>query len=177
MAMLIAGVCTVKAQPNFTLKSDQISGQAIMSQVFDGFGCTGKNISPELSWVNAPAGTKSFAITLYDPNAPTGSGWWQWVIFDIPANVKELVQNAGDVKKELAPKGAIQIRNDYGLYGYGGPCPPADGRIHEYIFTIYALKVPSLGLKSDAGAPMVGFYIMANTIEKASLVMYYQRNK
>ena len=160
---------------NFTLKSSDIEGQAQMKQVFNSFGCEGENISPQLSWANAPAGAKSFAINLYDPDAPTGSGWWQWVIFDIPASVNQLAENAGNIELNLAPKGAIQSLNNYGGYGYGGPCPPINGGIHEYIFTIYALKVPSLGLNKDANPAMVGFYINANTIQKASLVMYYER--
>lgn len=161
----------------FTLKSNDIEGQAKMKQVFNSFGCKGQNTSPELAWGNPPAGTKSFAITMYDPNAPSGSGWWQWVVFNIPANTTSLVENAGNAMLKLAPKGAIQSLNDYGGYGYGGPCLPVGDGIHEYIFTIYALKTPSLKLTKDANPAMVGFYINANTIQKASLVMYYQRDK
>lgn len=160
---------------SFTLKSNDIEGQAQMKQVFNSFGCKGDNISPQLSWSNAPEGTKSFAVNMYDPDAPTGSGWWQWVIFDIPVSAGQLVENAGNVELNLAPKGAIQSLNNYGGYGYGGPCPPVNGGIHEYIFTVYALKVPSLGLDKNSNPAMVGFYINANTIEKTSLVMYYQR--
>lgn len=157
------------------MTSSSIEGQAQMKQVFNSFGCKGENISPQLSWSNAPAGTRSFAINMYDPDEPTGSGRWQWVIFDIPASVNHLVENAGNIDLNLAPSESIQSLNDYGGYGYGGPCPPVNGGIHEYIFTIYALKVPSLGLKVDANPAMVGFYINANTIQKASLVMYYER--
>lgn len=114
---------------------------------------------------------------MYDPNAPSGSGWWQWVVFNIPANATSLVENAGNVTLKLTPEGTIQSLNDYGGYGYGGPCPPVGDGIHEYIFTIYALKVPSLKLTKDANPAMVGFYINVNTIQKASLVMYYQRDK
>lgn len=173
---LLMSVSMVNAQ-NFTLKSNDIEGQAKLKQVFNSFGCKGQNISPELSWVNPPAETKSFAITMYDPNAPSGSGWWQWVVFDIPANITGIVENAGNVNMNLAPKGMIQSLNDYGGYGYGGPCPPVGDGIHEYIFTIYALKTPSLGLAKDSNPAMVGFYINANTIQKASLVMYYERSK
>lgn len=154
---------------NFTLKSADIEGQAQMKQVFNNFGCKGEKITPELAWVNPPAGTKSFAITMYDPDAPTGSGWWQWIIFNIPATTTKLVENAGDITKNLVPKGSIQ--SDW----YGGLCPPVKGGIHEYIFTIYALSVPTLGLDKNTNPAMVGFYIHANTIQKASLVMYYER--
>ncbi len=162
---------------NFTLKSNDVKGQAQMQQIFNNFGCKGENKSPQLSWVNPPQGTLSFAITMYDPDAPSGSGWWQWVMFNIPANVMELVQNAGNPELNLAPKGCIQSLNDYGDYGYGGPCPPETGRIHEYIITIYALNVPKLDLTKETNPAMVGFYINAHTIQKASVVMYYQRNK
>lgn len=173
---LFLSLCfSVAFAQNFTLKSNDIEGQAQMKQVFNSFGCKGENISPQLSWSDAPAGTKSFAINLYDPDAPTGSGWWQWVIFDIPATSNQLVENAGNIELNLAPQGTIQSLNDYGGYGYGGPCPPVNGGIHEYIFTIYALKVPTLGLNKDSNPAMVGFYIDANTIQKASLVMYYER--
>ena len=88
---------------------------------FNGFGCTGKNESPQLSWENAPEGTKSFAITMYDPDAPTGSGWWHWVVFDIPSDITELMTGAGNVKLNLVPEGTIQSITDYGTNGYGGP--------------------------------------------------------
>lgn len=172
---LLSFCFSIAYSQNFTLRSNDIEGQAQMKQVFNNFGCKGENISPQLSWFNAPEGTKSFAINMYDPDAPTGSGWWQWVIFDIPATVNELVENAGNTDLNLAPKEAIQSLNDYGGYGYGGPCPPINGGIHEYIFTIYALKVPKLNLNKNSNPAMVGFYIDANTIQKASLVMYYER--
>src|SRR5258705_971472 len=90
----------------FTLKSRDIGGQMTAQQVLNGFGCTGQNLSPQLSWENAPAGTKSFAVTIYDKDAPTGSGWWHWVVFDIPANTNDLKQGAGDISKNLLPHGA-----------------------------------------------------------------------
>ncbi len=172
---LLLGYCTITFAQNFTLKSNDIEGQAQMKQVFNSFGCKGENMSPQLSWTGAPEGTQSFAINMYDPDAPTGSGWWQWVIFDIPVSTTELVENAGNIDLNLAPEGAIQSLNNYGSYGYGGPCPPVNGGIHEYIFTIYALKVPTLGLDKNTNPAMAGFYINANTIKKASLVMYYER--
>jgi len=176
LLFLLITLSTVKAQ-NFTLKSNEIEGQANMKQVFNSFGCKGENMSPELSWVDAPAATKSFAITMYDPDAPSGSGWWQWVVFNIPVNINKLAENAGNVNLKLAPIGMIQSLNDYGGYGYGGPCPPVGDGIHEYIFTIYALNVSSFKLTKDTNPAMVGFYINANTIQKTSLVMYYERAK
>jgi Raf kinase inhibitor-like YbhB/YbcL family protein len=159
----------------FTLKSKDIDGQMTTQQVLNGFGCTGQNLSPQLSWENSPAGTKSFAITIHDKDAPTGSGWWHWVVFDIPANINELKRGAGDATKNVLPNGAVQGLTDFGQPGYGGPCPPQGDNPHEYLITIYALKSDKLGLDSKASAAMVGFYINANVLAKASLVAYYKR--
>ncbi len=159
----------------FTLKSTDVGGQATSNQVFNGMGCTGGNISPQLSWENVPEGTKSFAINLYDPDAPTGSGFWHWVVFDIPANTKEIKSNAGNPEKNLLPAGAIQSMTDFGKQGYGGPCPPEGHGFHQYIVTVYALKTDKLGLDKNTNPAMVGFYLNANTIQKSSLVFYYKR--
>jgi Raf kinase inhibitor-like YbhB/YbcL family protein len=165
---------SVRAQ-TFTLKSKDVGGQATSKQVFNSFGCTGENISPQLSWENAPKDAKSFGITMYDPDAPTGSGWWHWLVFDIPAGTKEIKSGAGDAAKTLLPAGAIQSTTDFGKAGYGGPCPPEGHGFHTYIITVYALKVDKLGLDATASPAMVGFYLNANTIEKATIVMYFKR--
>jgi len=159
----------------FTLKSKDLNGQVTSQQVLNGFGCTGQNLSPQLSWENAPAGTKSFAITVYDKDAPTGSGWWHWVVFDIPATSTELKRGAGDVAKKLLPDGAIQSITDFGSGGYGGPCPPQGDNPHQYIITVYALKTNNLGLDAKASPALVGYYLYSNTLAKASIVAYYQR--
>lgn len=177
---LLCGVCFLAAAncvhaEGFTLSSPDIAGQLSSKQVFNGFGCSGENISPKLSWKNAPEGTKSFAVTVYDPDAPTGSGWWHWVVFDIPADINSLENNAGDIKASIAPKGAIQSTTSYGQPGFGGACPPQGDTPHQYIFTIYALKTDKLGLPSDARPELVGFYLGKNMLAKASLVAYYSR--
>src|SRR5579884_791937 len=110
-------------------------------QVFNGFGCKGGNVSPELHWEHAPKDTKSFAVTVYDPDAPTGSGWWHWVIFNIPPGVHTLPAGAGKPDSSATPPGSIQSMTDFGQPGYGGPCPPPGDKPHRYIFTVYALKV------------------------------------
>lgn len=170
-AMLIG--CNIGLAQTFTLRSNDVSGQATQKQFANTFGCHGENISPQLSWENAPQGTQSFAVTIFDKDAPTGSGFWHWVIFNIPADVKELKSGAGDVTKNLAPKDAIQSNNDGGIQGYMGPCPPP-GPSHQYLVTVYALKT-KLSLDKNAGPPYVGFNIMANTIAKASIVFYGQQ--
>ena len=167
----------MNAQAGFTLSSSTLSGNASIKEEFAGFGCVGKNVSPQLSWENAPEGTKSFAVTMYDPDAPTGSGWWHWVVFDIPSSVTELVEGAGDIEKSLAPEKAIQSITNYGAPGYGGPCPPENHGIHQYIITVHALKTDSLGLDANTNPATVGYYIWNNTIAKASIVTYYERKK
>ena len=160
---------------NFTLLSNELSGQAVENQVFNGFGCTGSNMSPQLHWVSPPAGTKSFALTLFDPDAPTGSGWWHWLIFNIPQTCHELVSDTGNLQSKKAPQGCVQSINDYGALGYGGPCPPTGHGIHQYIFTLHALDVEKLDLSENANPALVGFNINAHTIQKTSLVMYHKR--
>ncbi|WP_416308427.1 YbhB/YbcL family Raf kinase inhibitor-like protein [Neptunicella sp. SCSIO 80796] len=160
---------------NFTLSSDEIGGQLTSKQVFNGFGCSGDNISPALNWKDAPAGTKSFAITLYDPDAPTGAGWWHWLMVNIPASVNSLPADAGNPAKNLAPKGSVQTITSFGQAGFGGACPPEGHGPHHYIFTVYALGVESLDLKADSQPSLVGYMLNANTLEKASLISYYQR--
>lgn len=162
-------------QKTFTLSSNDLGGEATKTQEFNGFGCTGDNKSPQLTWNNAPEGTKSFAITMYDPDAPTGSGFWHWVVFDIPANVNELVTNAGNVEQDLTPKGAIQSITDYGIKGFGGPCPPEGHGFHQYIITVYALKTDKLGLDENINPAIVGFNLWNQTLGKASIVAYYKR--
>ncbi|MFT4754235.1 MAG: Raf kinase inhibitor-like YbhB/YbcL family protein [Salibacteraceae bacterium] len=163
------------AQNTFTLESADLGGEATTQEEFNGFGCTGENQSPQLSWKNAPEGTKSFAVTMYDPDAPTGSGWWHWVMFDIPVNTNELVTGVGNTELNLTPEGAIQSITDYGIKGYGGPCPPEGHGLHQYVITVYALKTEKLGLNDSTNAAVVGYYLWNNTLAKASIVAYYQR--
>jgi len=143
--------------------------------LYKGFGCTGDNVSPGLAWSDPPAGTKSFAVTLYDPDAPTGSGWWHWVVYDIPAGQRELPSGAGAATGLSLPKGARQADNDFGAPGYGGPCPPAGDKPHRYVFTVYALDVATLGAAADASAALIGFNLQAHAIAAASLVIYHGR--
>lgn len=162
-------------QKTFTLSSKDLGGELTKAQEFGGFGCSGENQSPQLSWKNAPEGTKSFAVTMYDPDAPTGSGFWHWVVFDIPANNNELVANAGNASLNLIPNGAVQSVTDYGIKGFGGPCPPVGHGLHQYIITVHALKTDKLGLTDTTNPAVVGFYLWNQTLAKASIVAYYKR--
>ena len=177
LSLLLSFSLSALGQNTFTLTSTDLGGQVTKEQEFNGFGCTGKNHSPQLSWKNAPKETKSFAVTMYDPDAPTGSGWWHWVIFDIPANTTTIAGNAGDVNLNLLPKGAIQSVTDFGSKGYGGPCPPEGHGDHQYIITVYALKTEKLGLNENTNPAVVGYYLWSNAIAKASIVSYYKRDK
>src|SRR5574340_123730 len=125
----------------FELSSTEVpaNGAVGLKHVFNGFGCNGQNVSPELTWKDVPAGTKSFAVTVFDPDAPTGSGWWHWVVYNIPANVTSLPAGAGADGGKSLPEGAEMGRTDFGSKAYGGACPPP-GKPHRYVFTVHALK-------------------------------------
>ena len=157
----------------FTLKSNDIQGQLTLAQEYNGFGCSGSNLSPEVSWDNAPKGTKSFALTMYDKDAPTGSGWWHWLVVNIPASSKQIVSNASS--KNLLPKGAVETMTDYGTASFGGACPPKGDKAHTYTFTLHALDVDKLDLNAKSDSALVGYMINSHTIEKASIVSYYSR--
>ncbi len=159
----------------FKLTSPDVTegGRVNPEQVFKGFGCTGSNISPALSWSGVPAGAKSLALTVYDPDAPTGSGFWHWVVFNIPPATTGLPKDAGDPAKHLLPKGAITVRNDFSTYGYGGPCPPAGDKPHHYVFTLFAVDQAKLPIDASASPAVVGFNLHFHTIAKATLTELY----
>ena len=159
----------------FELRSTDVADGAALSkaQVFSGFGCSGDNVSPALTWTGAPAGAKSFALTVYDPDAPTGSGWWHWIVFDLPAGTGSLARGIG--RRASLPAGARQARNDYGTADFGGACPPMGDAPHRYVFTIYALKVDKLDVPQAASAALVGYMINAHQIGKASITARYGR--
>jgi Raf kinase inhibitor-like YbhB/YbcL family protein len=140
-----------------------------------GFGTSGGNKSPHLAWTGAPAGTKSFAVHCFDPDAPTGSGFWHWVVVNIPADVHELKLDAGNPKSGLLPKGALQTRTDFGKAGYGGPAPPPGHGPHRYVFTVFAVKEASLPVDADTSAAIVGFHLHFSTLEKAALTGKFER--
>ncbi|HEY1992697.1 MAG TPA: YbhB/YbcL family Raf kinase inhibitor-like protein [Gammaproteobacteria bacterium] len=165
---------SAQTAPPFTLSSKTFKdGDTVpMSVVYDKMGCKGRNRSPELSWSGAPKGTKSFAVTIYDPDANTGSGWWHWTMFNIPANVTHLAEGAGDKGSKDLPKGAVMGRNDFGDSDFDGPCPPPTDAPHAYQYTVYALKVDKLpgDVDKDASGAKVGNYIQQNVLGKAMIV-------
>jgi Raf kinase inhibitor-like YbhB/YbcL family protein len=159
---------------DFALSSPDLTdgGKLEDEQVANTFGCAGGNISPALSWSNAPEGTKSFVVSLYDPDAPTGSGFWHWVMFDIPADVTSLP--AGITPEAGAPRAAIQSRADAGYAGFLGACPP-EGQTHRYVFTVTALDTDTLGLDSAASGAMIGFMTGAHALAASSITVSYGR--
>jgi Raf kinase inhibitor-like YbhB/YbcL family protein len=159
----------------FGLTSPDIAeGQKLgPAQIYKGFGCSGANVSPALAWNDPPAGVRSYAITVYDPDAPTGSGWWHWVVYDIPASVTSLPAAAG-VKSPLPP-GTKLGRNDFGDRHFGGACPPKGDKPHRYVFTVHALKVERLGVADDASAAMIGFMLNSNRLGAAQITATYGR--
>lgn len=162
--------------PTFVVESDDlVEGQSIpQTHVFNGWGQSGDNLSPHLRWSGFPPETKSFAVTCFDPDAPTASGFWHWLVFDIPASVTELPRGAGSGDMTGLPAGAIHARNDFGEKAYGGAAPPAGHGPHRYFFVVHALGVESLGLDSDAPPAVVGFNLNANAIARATLVCTYE---
>lgn len=176
-----AGLALLAAAPalaagKFKLQSTDVKPGGILAnaQVANTFGCTGENLSPQLSWSNPPEGTKSFVVTVYDPDAPTGSGWWHWVLYNIPADTTELAAGAGSGKAPL-PGGAAQGRTDYGTRGFGGACPPPGAKPHRYIFTVYALKVDKLEVPEDASPALIGFQTRSNALGSATFTARYGR--
>lgn len=152
---------------------DYLGQDHILSEAY-GFGCAGGNKSPHLAWSGGPDGTKSFAVTCYDPDAPTGSGFWHWVVVNIPPDVTELALGAGDPGAGTLPAGALQTRTDFGAPGYGGPCPPQGDHPHRYIFTVFAVGEETLQVDADTSAAVVGFMLHFNTLEKATLMGLYK---
>ncbi|MFT8675890.1 MAG: kinase inhibitor [Acetobacter sp.] len=157
----------------FTLTSPAfVTGDVLpQAQVYNGMGQTGQNLSPALAWTGAPEGTQSFVVTVFDPDAPTGSGWWHWVVVNIPPTVTTLPEGAGSGRGGL-PEQALQIRTDFGVPGYGGAAPPP-GRVHRYVFTVYALDVPRLEVSADSSPALVGFMVHHHQLATASLTALY----
>ncbi|MBW1595985.1 YbhB/YbcL family Raf kinase inhibitor-like protein [Streptomyces sp. JJ38] len=132
------------------------------------------NSSPQLSWSAGPAGTLSYAVTCYDPDAPTGSGFWHWTVFDIPADVTELPAGAGTGDFRGLPTGALQARNDYGSRDFGGAAPPPGDGPHRYVFTVYAVDREKLGPDEDAAPAFVGFHLRFHAIARGQLIADYE---
>ncbi len=167
--LVASGLTSPVVADTFQLSSPHIAEgtQLDAAQVFQGFGCEGGNIAPTLAWTGAPEGTESFAVTVYDPDAPTGSGWWHWFAFNIPADVSELPSGAA------VPTGVVELTNDYGAEGFGGACPPP-GEVHRYNFTVHALGT-TLELDDSVSNAMAGFMVNANSLASSTITAVYNR--
>ena len=148
-----------------------------MPQVSGIMGAGGEDISPQLSWRGFPAGTKSFAVTVYDPDAPTASGFWHWAVVDIPASVTELPRGAGNKEGSGLPPGAFQLSNDANMAQYAGAAPPAGHGKHHYYTVVHAVDVESLGLDPQARPAGLGFNLFFHTLGRAIIVPWYEVEK
>jgi len=164
------------AVASFDVSSDDVRNAQAMDQrhIYDQWGVGGSNESPHLAWRGFPAGTKSFAVTCYDPDAPTACGFWHWLTSDIPVGTTTLARNSGARGGRL-PHGAIQYANDYAEACYGGPAPPPGDRPHRYYFVVHALDVDKLGLPAEARPAFVGFNLTMHALARAILVPVYGR--
>lgn len=177
LAMLILPVCLAHAQANFIVTSPMLADGATMppGQILNRSGCHGGNRSPALAWTAPPPGTKSLAITMYDPDAPTGSGWWHWTVFNLSPSTRAFSEGQSEAGGTGLPSGAVQGRTDFGTSGYGGPCPPAGDRPHHYIITIWALNIDRLPLDKIAPGGMLGLCLSQHVVGKATLTVLYGR--
>ena len=160
------------AVPSFELTSRDVTDAQMLpsDQVADIMGYDGLNRSPQLSWHGAPAEAQSFAVTVHDPDAPTGSGFWHWIVLDIPRDVTELATGAGAADSRGLPAGAMQLRNDAGTTGYVGAAPPPGDVPHRYVVAVHALDVASMGVPADAAPAIAGFNLRFHTLARAQIV-------
>ncbi|MEM9172348.1 MAG: YbhB/YbcL family Raf kinase inhibitor-like protein [Pseudomonadota bacterium] len=172
----LLGIASIAHADSMTLSSDDIEHGSFMAkaQEFEGFGCSGGDQSPQLSWSGAPEGTQAYAVFAYDPDAPTGSGWWHWQLINIPADITDLDAGAGATDSKSIPSGSQQMRNDYGSVGFGGACPPPGDGAHRYQFTVYALS-QKLDIPADASAALTGYMVKANALASATIEALYKR--
>jgi Raf kinase inhibitor-like YbhB/YbcL family protein len=178
LSFLFASVAEGGPGGGFALRSPDISEGKTIGQkfVYNSSGCTGENLSPALEWNDPPAGTKSFAVLVHDPDAPTGgAGFWHWLVIDLPASTRSLPQGAGSEDGKKLPAGAKQLETDFGEIGYGGPCPPKGHGPHRYVFTVYALGVEKLDARPNERTAVVGFMVNHHALAKASLTATFGR--
>ena len=167
--VLMAGMTAFSSQALELSSTDIHEGQRMSNTfAFAGMGCDGGNLSPQLSWENAPIGTKSFAITAFDPDAPTGSGWWHWTVLNLPVTTMHLDRGA-------KISNGLETRTDFGKPGFGGACPPAGDGMHRYQFTVWALPQEKIDLPADINPAVVGFTLNSMALDKAVLTATFVR--
>ncbi|MGY1915100.1 YbhB/YbcL family Raf kinase inhibitor-like protein [Blastococcus sp. SYSU DS0973] len=163
--------------PGFTVTSSDVSdGQVLpMPQVSGVMGAGGEDRSPQLAWSGFPEATRSFAVTVYDPDAPTASGFWHWAVANIPASVTELPSGAGDKDAPQLPDGAVQLRNDGGFAGFVGAAPPAGHGPHRYFVVVHAVDTERLDVDAGTTPAVLGFNLFFHTLARATLVATYEQ--
>ncbi len=159
--------------PSFEVTSADVADGRQMPSTFAHSSAGGDDLSPQLSWSGFPEATAGFAITCFDPDAPTGSGWWHWILLDVPASVTSLARGAGAVDGAGLPDGAWQLTNSYGAAAFGGAAPPPGDYPHKYFFAVHALDVPSLGIDGSVSQEVAGFNLTAHTIARGLVVPTY----
>ncbi len=159
------------------ISSPAVGGDGVIPDKYtaNGFGCSGENVSLPLEWSGVPADAQSLAITMYDPDAPTGSGFWHWLAVNLPPSTTELTEGAGAVGDASLPDGAVHARGDAGVASYFGPCPPAGDTPHHYVVTIFAVDTDKLDVSNETSGAVVGFMLHFHTLEKASATYTYGR--
>lgn len=175
--LMATAVCAPALAAGFVLQSPDVPAGSTLkpAQVYKGYGCEGGNLAPALAWSGEPVGTRSFAITLFDPDAPTGHGWWHWLVLDLPGDTHALPAASGQPAGPALPGQAVQTRTDFGPPGFGGACPPKGSKPHRYIFTIWALKRDTLGLTAETAPAKVEAALKSEAVGKASFIAYYSR--
>lgn len=170
------GCFLIAITPTYALtlqsKAMQADKMLTSSQVFNGFGCKGNNLSPDIIVKDLPKNTKSLGVTVYDPDAPTGSGWWHWIAYNMPAQDTTLDAGASTHKM---PQGTKHARNDYGIYDFGGACPPVGDKPHRYQLTLWALDIETLPIPKDASAALIGYFLNQHKIETKTIQSLYGR--
>jgi Raf kinase inhibitor-like YbhB/YbcL family protein len=159
--------------PSFEVRSDDVAQDRTLGkpQVSGVFGAGGEDRSPHLAWSGAPEGTQSYAVTMYDPDAPTASGFWHWALFNIPADVTELASGASS---DNLPEGAVELKNDGGTRGYIGAAPPPGHGPHHYYVVVHAVDVPTLDIPAEASPAFLGFNLFGHTLARATVVPVYE---
>lgn len=177
LALSFITFTSASAKPTLRLMSTDIRAGAKIPNafVFNGLDCKGNNVSPELHWEGGPPNTKGYALTVYDPDAPTGSGWWHWIVYNIPSSAKRLPAGAGDAAKHLLPSGTVMGNGDIGSPGYQGPCPGKGDKPHRYVFTLYALDTDKIDVPAGATAAYVGFNLHMHKLSSTTLTAVYGR--
>ncbi|HKW45020.1 MAG TPA: YbhB/YbcL family Raf kinase inhibitor-like protein [Candidatus Eremiobacteraceae bacterium] len=178
MTLIALLAASTTAAASFTLSSQAFHDGGTIGSTYEysGYGCTGKNVSPALRWTGVPPQTKSFALTVWDPDAPHRGGWWHWVLFDIPGSATSLAAGAGSTNSAAAPPESVEGTTSFGKAGYGGPCPPPGSGSHHYIFTLYALdEAQAAGANGTTGGPALKQLIAKHVLGSATLTGRFAR--